>query len=70
MITKTQEVCLVKVRDTPVILSHNEWTRDEHGNTCIPEGLTSWYAYYAQVKTSCSNKTPQTTFFILVTYLE
>jgi hypothetical protein len=32
MITKTQGVCLVRVRDTPVVLSHNEWTRDEHGN--------------------------------------
>jgi hypothetical protein len=42
MITKTQEVRLVRVRDTPVILSHNEWTRDEHGNACVREGLTSW----------------------------
>jgi hypothetical protein len=32
MITKTQGVCLVRVRDTPIVLSHNEWTRDEHGN--------------------------------------
>jgi hypothetical protein len=40
MITKTQEVRLVRVRDTPVFLSHNEWTRDEHGNACVPEGLT------------------------------
>jgi hypothetical protein len=41
-ITKTQELCLVGVRDTPVILSHNEWTSDEHGNICVQEGLTSW----------------------------
>jgi hypothetical protein len=28
--TKTQGVHLVRVRDTPVILSHNEQIRDEH----------------------------------------
>jgi hypothetical protein len=42
MITKTQEVRLVRVRDTPVVLCHNEWTRDEYGNACVPEGLTPW----------------------------
>jgi hypothetical protein len=26
---------LVRVMDTPVVLSHNEWTRDKHGNTCV-----------------------------------
>jgi hypothetical protein len=52
--------------DTLVILSHNEWTSDEHGNACVQEGLTSQWAHYGQVKTSCSNKTPQTTSFILV----
>jgi hypothetical protein len=30
MITKTQGVRLARVRDTPVILSHIEWTRDKH----------------------------------------
>jgi hypothetical protein len=35
MITKTQGVHLIRVRDTPVILSHNERARDEHGNTCV-----------------------------------
>jgi hypothetical protein len=35
MITKTQGVHLISVRDTPVILSHNEQARDEHGNTCV-----------------------------------
>jgi hypothetical protein len=64
MITKTKGVCLVRVRDTPVVLSHNERTRDEHGNVCVQHGLTS------QVKASCRNETPQTTFFILVMYLE
>jgi hypothetical protein len=42
MITETQEVRLIGVRDTPVILSHNERTRDEHDNACVQEGLTSW----------------------------
>jgi hypothetical protein len=42
MITETPEVCLVRVRDTPVILSHNEGTGDEHGNACVPEGFTYW----------------------------
>jgi hypothetical protein len=35
MITKTQGAHLVRVRDTPVILSHKGWTRDDHGNTCV-----------------------------------
>jgi hypothetical protein len=35
MITKTQENHLVRVRDTPVVLSHNEQARDEYGNTCV-----------------------------------
>jgi hypothetical protein len=35
MITKTQGAHLVGMRDTPVILSHNERARDEHGNTCV-----------------------------------
>jgi hypothetical protein len=35
MITKTQGAHLVRVRDTTVILSHKEQTRDEHGNTCV-----------------------------------
>jgi hypothetical protein len=35
MITKTQGVHLVGVRDTPVILSHNKWATDKHGNTCV-----------------------------------
>jgi hypothetical protein len=56
--------------DTPAILSHNERTRDEHGNARVQEGLTSRQAYYGQVITSCSSKTPQTTFLIPVTYLE
>jgi hypothetical protein len=42
MITKTEGVRLVRVRDTPVVLSHNERTRNEHGNACVQEGLTSW----------------------------
>jgi hypothetical protein len=56
--------------DTPVVLSRNERIRDEHGNARVQEGLTSRQAYYGQVTTSCSSKTPQTTFFIPVTYLE
>jgi hypothetical protein len=63
-------VHLVGVRDAPVVLSHNEQTSDEYDNTYVQWGLTSWYAYYGQVKTSSSNDTPQTTFFIPVTYLE
>jgi hypothetical protein len=39
-ITKTRGVHLVGVTGTPVILSHNEWARDEHGNSCVD--LTSW----------------------------
>jgi hypothetical protein len=35
MITKTQGVHLVGVRDTPVVLSHNKWAREEHGNACV-----------------------------------
>jgi hypothetical protein len=42
MITKTQGIRLVRVRDTPVILSHNERTKDEHGNTGVQQGLTLW----------------------------
>jgi hypothetical protein len=34
MITKTRGVHLVGVRDTPIVLSYNEWARDQHGNTC------------------------------------
>jgi hypothetical protein len=34
-ITKTQGVHLIRVRDTPVILSRKERTRDDHGNTCV-----------------------------------
>jgi hypothetical protein len=41
MITKTQGVHLIRVIDTPVILSHNERTNDEHGNVYVQEGLTS-----------------------------
>jgi hypothetical protein len=40
MVTKTQRVHLVK--DTPVILSRNERTSNEHGNACVQEGLTLW----------------------------
>jgi hypothetical protein len=35
MITKTQRVHVVRVRDTPVVLSHNERARDKHGNICV-----------------------------------
>jgi hypothetical protein len=35
MVTKAQGAHLVRVRDTPVVLSHNEWARDEHGNACV-----------------------------------
>jgi hypothetical protein len=42
MITKTSGLRLVRVIDTPIALSHNRQTRDEHGNTCVQEGLTSW----------------------------
>jgi hypothetical protein len=38
---RQQGVHLVRVLDTPVILSHNEQTRDEHGNACVEHGLTS-----------------------------
>jgi hypothetical protein len=41
MITKTQGVRLVGVMGTPVTLSRNELTRDEHGNACVQHGLTS-----------------------------
>jgi hypothetical protein len=41
MITKTQVVHLVEVRDTPVTFSRIDWTRDEHGNACVQHGLTS-----------------------------
>jgi hypothetical protein len=40
MITKAQEVRLVRVRDTPVVLSRNERTSDEHGNIGVQHGLT------------------------------
>jgi hypothetical protein len=36
-----QEVHLVRVSDAPDVLSHNEWTSDEHGNACVQWGLTS-----------------------------
>jgi hypothetical protein len=42
MVTKTRGVCLVRVRDTPAVLCHNEQTSDEHGNVDVQEGLTSW----------------------------
>jgi hypothetical protein len=42
MISKTQGVCLIKVRDTQSSLSHNERTSDEHGNACVQHSLTSW----------------------------
>jgi hypothetical protein len=70
MLTKTQRVHLVEVMDTPVVLSHNGPTRDECGNTCVQEDLTSWSAYYGQVRASCSDDIPHTTFFIPITYLE
>jgi hypothetical protein len=35
MVTKAQGAHLVRVRDTPVVLSHNERARDEHGNACV-----------------------------------
>jgi hypothetical protein len=35
MVTKAQGVHLVRVRDTPIVLSHNERARDEHDNTCV-----------------------------------
>jgi hypothetical protein len=41
MIINAQEAHLVRVRDTPVVLSHNEWNSDEHGNAGVQEGLTS-----------------------------
>jgi hypothetical protein len=40
MITKTQWVRLVRVFDTPVILSRNKLTSDAHGNAGFQEGLT------------------------------
>jgi hypothetical protein len=46
MITKAQGVRLVRVRDTPVVLSRNEQTSDEHSNACVQEGLTSQYAHF------------------------
>jgi hypothetical protein len=61
MIIKTRGVHLVGVGGTLVVLSHNKQARVEHGNTCAHDG---------QVKTSCSNETPYTTFFISVTYPE
>jgi hypothetical protein len=70
MITKTQGVLLVRVMDTPVVLSHSEWTRDKHDKDCVQEGLTSRYVHYGQVKASCSNETLQRTIFIPVMYLE
>jgi hypothetical protein len=41
MVIKAQGVHVVRVRDTPLILSQNEWTRDEHGNACVQEDSTS-----------------------------
>jgi hypothetical protein len=35
MITKTQGAHLVRVRDTAIVLSHNERAMDEHGNACV-----------------------------------
>jgi hypothetical protein len=35
MVTKARGAHLVKERDTPVVLSHNERARDEHGNACV-----------------------------------
>jgi hypothetical protein len=35
MITKTQGVHLIRVRDTPVVLSRKEHTSDEHSNACV-----------------------------------
>jgi hypothetical protein len=35
MVTKAQGAHLVRVRDTLVILSHNERAKDEHGNDCV-----------------------------------
>jgi hypothetical protein len=35
MRTKNRGVHLVGMRDTLVVLSHNERARDEHGNTCV-----------------------------------
>jgi hypothetical protein len=32
---------LVRIMDTPVVLSNNKWTRDELGNVGVQEGLTS-----------------------------
>jgi hypothetical protein len=41
MITKNQGVCMVRVRDTPIVLSRNERTSDKHGNAGVQAGLTS-----------------------------
>jgi hypothetical protein len=41
MITKAQGVRLVRVIDTPVVLSRNKRTSDEHGNACVQDGLIS-----------------------------
>jgi hypothetical protein len=41
MVTKTHGVHMVRVWDTPVILSRNEWTSEENGNACVQQGLTS-----------------------------
>jgi hypothetical protein len=35
MVTKTQGVHLVRVNDTPVVLSHNEQSSVEHGKPCV-----------------------------------
>jgi hypothetical protein len=40
-LVKPQGVHLVRVRDTPVVLSHNEQTSGDHGNACVQAGLTS-----------------------------
>jgi hypothetical protein len=41
MITKMSRRALGQSKDTPVVLSHNGWTRDECDNICVQEGLTS-----------------------------
>jgi hypothetical protein len=41
MTIKTQGVLLGGVMDTPIVLSRNGRTSDEHGNTCVQGGLTS-----------------------------
>jgi hypothetical protein len=47
MVTKTQGGRLVRVRDTTIVLSRNEWTSDDHGNTGVQEGISLCYADYS-----------------------